>query len=188
MLGVPIVSSFHYFLRPQVKVYTATDSVCFYVCAPSVINASPSSSRPFFIYFRRLIFSLLYKETLIYPRFTDFQDFYGGEMGINLKAAGINDNNLPVGGNGYFISGPQKGLKATFCGLLEPGDWTHTRPNTAIPAPLLTSDRLIGIIREAMSRKNTAIMNVSIYQDGSISPETFALLQQLKKAVLTEKQ
>lgn len=123
----------------------------------------------------------------IYPRFTDFQDFYGGEMGINLEAAGINDKHLPVGGNGYFISGPQKGLKATFCGLLEPGDWTHTRPNTAIPAPLLTSERLIGIIREAMSRKNTAIMNVSIYQDGSISPETFALLKQLKKAVLTEK-
>lgn len=124
----------------------------------------------------------------IYPRFTDFQDFYGGELGINLKAAGINNENLPVKGNGYFISGPQKGLKATFCGLLEPGDWTHTQANAAIPAPLLTADDLINIVKEAMARKNAAIMNVSVYQDGSISPETSALLKQLKKAVLTEKQ
>lgn len=119
----------------------------------------------------------------IYPRFTDFQDFYGGEQGITLEAAGINNKHLPVGGSGYFVSGPQQGLKATFCGLLEPGDWTHTELNEAIPPPLLKPDALISIIQEAMRRKNTAIMNVQVYQDGSISPETFALLKQLDQAV-----
>ena len=119
----------------------------------------------------------------IYPRFTDFQDFYGGEQGITLEAAGINNKHLPVGGSGYFVSGPQQGLKATFCGLLEPGDWTHTELNEAIPPPLLKPDALTSIIQEAMRRKNTAIMNVQVYQDGSISPETFALLKQLNKAV-----
>ncbi len=119
----------------------------------------------------------------IYPRFTDFQDFYGGEHGITLKAAGVNNKYLPVGGNGYFISGPQKGLKATFCGLLEPGDWTHTEPESLIPSPLLKAPDLIKIIREAILRKNVAIMNVQVYQNGTISPETFELLKQLNQSV-----
>lgn len=119
----------------------------------------------------------------IYPKFTDFQDFYGGEHGITLQAAGVNDKHLPAYGDGYFISGPQKNLKATFCGLMEPGDWTHTESNQTIPAPLLKPNELINIIREAIKRKNVAIMNVRIYQDGSISPTTFDLLQQLNKAV-----
>ena len=119
----------------------------------------------------------------IYPRFTDFQDFYGGENGITLEAAGVNDKHLPVGGDGYFISGPQQGLKATFCGLMEPGDWTHTESDKDIPSPLLKPDALIKIIQEGILRKNVAIMNVQVYQDGSISPETFDLLKQLNKAV-----
>ncbi|HRP32499.1 MAG TPA: hypothetical protein PKV73_11430 [Agriterribacter sp.] len=124
----------------------------------------------------------------IYPRFTDFQDFYGGEYGITLHAAGAGNPHLPVGGNGYYISGPQQGLKATFCGLLEPGDWTHTQPNQKIPPPSLSADNLITIVREAMKRKNLPVMNVSVYQDGSISPDTYALLKQLKEAVLARKQ
>lgn len=119
----------------------------------------------------------------IYPRFTDFQDFFGGEFGINQKAAGVNDKNLPVGGNGYFIGGGQKGLKATFCGQLEKDDWTHTQLNKDISAPVLSADELINIIREGIKRKNVAIMNVSIYQDGTISPQTFELLKELNKAI-----
>lgn len=123
----------------------------------------------------------------IYPRFTDFQDFYGGEYGVSLHSAGVGNPHLPVGGNGYFIAGPQQGLKATFCGLLEPGDWTHTEPNEKIPPPLLAADTLITIVHEAMKRKNLPVMNVQVYQDGSISPETYTLLKQLKEAVLTTK-
>ena len=119
----------------------------------------------------------------IYPRFTEFQDFYGGELGINLKAAGVNDKNLPVGGDGYFIGGGQKGLKATFCGQLEKDDWTHTQLNKDISEPVVSADELINIIKEGIKRKNVAIMNVSIYQDGTISPQTFELLQELNKAV-----
>ncbi|MEO7766244.1 MAG: hypothetical protein ABIS01_02420, partial [Ferruginibacter sp.] len=69
----------------------------------------------------------------IYQKFTAFQDFYGGEKGITMEAAGVNNPGLPVGGNGYFVSGPQEGLKATFYGLLEPGDWTHTESDKEIP-------------------------------------------------------
>jgi hypothetical protein len=52
-----------------------------------------------------------------------------------------------------------------------------------ISPPVLTVDDLINIIREARRRKNVAIMNVSIYQDGSISPQTFDLVKQLNQAV-----
>lgn len=124
----------------------------------------------------------------IYPRFTDFQDFFGGEYGITLHAAGINNPHLPIGGDGYFISGPQQGLKATFCGLLEPGDWTHTQPNQVIPPPILSADSLIAIVNEARLRKNVPVMNVQVYQDGTISPLTHGLLIQLKEAVLTTRQ
>jgi hypothetical protein len=119
----------------------------------------------------------------IYPRFTDLQDFFGGENGITLKSAGINNPYLPSGGNGYFTDGPQKGLKATFCGLLEPGDWTHTESEKVIPSPLLKAPELINIIKEGIMRKNVAIMNIQVYQDGTVSPETFNLLKELNKAV-----
>lgn len=119
----------------------------------------------------------------IYPRFTDLQDFFGGENGITLKSAGINNPYLPSGGSGYFTDGPQKGLKATFCGLLEPGDWTHTESEKVIPSPLLKAPELINIIKEGIMRKNVAIMNIRVYQDGTVSPETFNLLKELNKAV-----
>lgn len=119
----------------------------------------------------------------IYPRFTDFQDLYGGEHGITLQSAGVSNPHLPVGGDGYFVSGPQQGLKATFCGLMEPGDWTHTQPDQAIPPPLLSADTLVNIVKEAKARKNLPVMNVSVYQDGRISPATEQLLQHLKKAM-----
>ncbi len=92
---------------------------------------------------------------------------------------------LPAAGSMLlFISDKkQQGLKATFCGLMEPGDWTHTESDKDIPSPLLKPDALIKIIQEAVLRKNVAIMNVRVYQGGSISPETLDLLKQLKKSV-----
>lgn len=121
----------------------------------------------------------------IYPGFTDFQDFYGGELGITPNAA--TPKYLAIGGDGYFTAGPQKGLKATFCGLLEPGDWTHTKPDEDIPYPLLSVDSLAHIVQMAIDRKNLPIMNVQIYQDGIISPKTQSLLKQLNKKIREER-
>lgn len=119
----------------------------------------------------------------IYPRFTNFQDFYCGEEGITLESATNDSNYLPKGGDGYFVAGPYKNLKATFCGLLEPGNWTHTQPDKEISPPFLTADRLIKIVQEAIIKKNVPIMNAEVYQDGSISNETLELLKTLNLAI-----
>ena len=112
----------------------------------------------------------------IFPRFTDFQDFYGGELGLSEKSAGVGNPWLPVGGDGVFTGGPQAGLQATYCGLMEPGDWTHTEKDTEIGDPMFTADRLVEIIRKSNERGNLPMMNLQIYQDGTISPKTRALL------------
>ena len=110
-------------------------------------------------------------------------DQYKSLFRVILEAA-VNDSNYLIkGGDGYFVSGPYQGLKATFCGLLEPGNWTHTQSNTDIPPPMFTSPQLIQIVKYAMLRKNVPIMNVEVYQDGSISDETFELLKQLNKSI-----
>ena len=119
----------------------------------------------------------------MYPSMTDFQDFYCGEWGINTDATGVGDPDLPPGGDGYFIAGPQKGLRATFCGQLEPGDWAHVQQDMAIPPPVLSSEALIRIVQQSIARKNVPIMNLSVYQDGTASPQSLELLTQLKEAI-----
>jgi hypothetical protein len=117
----------------------------------------------------------------IFPALTPFQDYYTGERGITPEAAKARD--WDIDNAGYFTSEPQKGLRATFCGLLEPGDWTHLPKDTDIPSPHLSAEKLIDIVQTAIERKNIPVMNVSVYQDGSISPKTFQLLKELNHAV-----
>lgn len=117
----------------------------------------------------------------ILPKLTVAQDYYAGEFGINMETAKAND--WDIDDEGYFTSGPQTGLKATFCGLLEPGDWTHTGKDTDIPPPYFTSEKLIEIIQTAIARKNTPVINVSVYQDGRIGEKSFNLLKKLNYAV-----
>ncbi|MDR1454827.1 MAG: alpha-L-fucosidase [Tannerella sp.] len=117
----------------------------------------------------------------IFPQLTLFQDYYTGENGISMETAKAWD--WAIDNAGYFTSGPQTGLRATFCGLLEPGDWAHLPKDTDIPPPLFTSEQLTEIVRTAMARRNVPVMNVSVYRDGSISPETFRLLKELNHAV-----
>lgn len=119
----------------------------------------------------------------IFPKLTNFQDYFGGELGLSEKSSGIENPYLKVGGNGVFIGGPQSGLQATYCGLLEPGDWTHINKDTEIPDPLLTADQLIKIVEESNKRKNLPMINVRIYQDGTISPKTYNLLKEVKERI-----
>jgi len=119
----------------------------------------------------------------IFPKFTDYQDYYAGEVGLSTESAGKDNPYLPVGGNGIFIDGPQKGLQATYTGLLEPGEWTHIYKDTDIEDPLFTAEELTQIIRESNKRKNLPMINVRVYQDGTISPQAYALLEKVNNEI-----
>lgn len=116
----------------------------------------------------------------ILPKVTDFQDFYAGELGISLNAAGVNNPYLPIKGNGYFVGGPQKGLKATYTGTFESGEWTHIYKDKPIDDPMYSLEDMKTIIMESRLRKNLLMINLRIYQDGSISPKTYQIMTQLK--------
>ncbi len=117
----------------------------------------------------------------ILPRLTDFQDFFGGELGLSESSAGVGNPWLPAGGNGVFTGGPQEGLQATYCGLMEPGDWTHIEKDSEIGDPLLSAEQLVSIIQASNERGNLPMMNLQIYQDGTISPKTRELLKTVKE-------
>lgn len=119
----------------------------------------------------------------ILPKLTEFQDYYAGELGLSLASAGVNDPYLPEDGDGLFHGGPQDGLQATFSGTLEPGDWTHIYKDSIIGDPVLSIDELTQVVRESNKRKNLPMINVRIYQDGTISPKSYALLKELNKRI-----
>lgn len=119
----------------------------------------------------------------ILPKLTEFQDYYAGELGINLNSAGVDNPYLPIDGNGIFQGGPQEGLQATYSGTLEPGDWTHIYKDSVIGDPELAIDQLTEIVRESNKRKNLPMINVRIYQDGTISPKSFSLLKALGERI-----
>ena len=114
------------------------------------------------------------------PKPTDFQDFYTGEIGLD-EADRVSF--LPVGGTGRYTDGPQAGLQASFCGTMEPGDWTHTQPDTNLPDPHFTLERMATVYRDAISRRNVPIMNMLISQDGDLSPATLRLFTGLRKQI-----
>lgn len=116
----------------------------------------------------------------VLPKPTDFQDFYTGEIGLDEAD---NIPFLPVGGTGRFTGGPQEGLQATVCGTMEPGDWTHTSPNTDLPDPMFGAERMIKEYRSAVERKLVPIMNMSISQEGEVSPKTLDLFQAVRKEI-----
>lgn len=119
----------------------------------------------------------------ILPKLTDFQDYYAGELGLSLESAGVDNPHLPLNGDGLFHGGPQDGLQATFSGTLEPGDWTHIYRDSIIGDPVLSIDQLTEVVKESNRRKNLPMINVRIYQDGTISPKSEALLKELNNRI-----
>jgi len=117
----------------------------------------------------------------ILPKATDFQDFACGEGGFVDRLT--EDPELPAGGSGIFLSGPQKGLQATLTTTMEPGNWGHVTPNTPVPAPQYNADQMIGYLQTAIARKLVPTINLEVYQDGSASPATIEEFKAIKAAI-----
>lgn len=117
----------------------------------------------------------------ILPKATDFQDFACGEGGFVDRV--VDDPELPVGGSGIFVSGPQKGLQATLTTTNEPGNWGHVTPNTAVPAPEYSAAEMIAFLQKAAAKKLVATINLEVYQDGSAAPTTIEEFKAIKAAI-----
>jgi len=117
----------------------------------------------------------------ILPRATDFQDFACGEGDFPDRLT--NEDELPIGGNGIFLSGPQKGLQATMTLTNEGGDWGHVTPNAPIPPPRYSTPQMIDYIQKAVARKDVPVINLEVYEDGSASPQTIEEFKAIKAAI-----
>jgi hypothetical protein len=109
----------------------------------------------------------------IYPKVTDFQDYFAGEFG--------NSPILPP--PGYFEEGgAQAGLQPHGTIFID-GAWHHFRPDTEIGPQRFTTENLIDYIKKCIERKMVLTINFNIYQDGSVSPITLEQMKAVRKAI-----
>jgi len=114
----------------------------------------------------------------IWPRCTDFQDYFCGEGYGFLKVR----DNLTADGFGIFLSGPQKGLQAHTNFTLE-SDWCHSRPETAFPSPRIPKGTFVSGVSSAIAPGIVPSVNLEIYQDGGVGPASIECLKSLKAVV-----
>ncbi len=110
----------------------------------------------------------------IKPRVTEYQDYYGGEGRTSFEPDQLSD--------GVFKSGRQAGLQAHGCFILE-GAWGHIKPDSAIAKPKYSLKKLTEFVKMAEENRYPISINLEMYEDGSVSPQSAALLKALKAAV-----
>lgn len=123
-----------------------------------------------------------YNNGNFWPKFTDFQDYVGGEGPHYWVDQSLN-RSLPQGGAGIYLAGRQEGLQAHQAFPLESPGWIHNRPNSDIGAPIWDEASLIRRMKDAVERKFVPTLAIEIYEDGAASPQTLALLESVKAAL-----
>ena len=110
----------------------------------------------------------------IKPKITRFQDYYGGEGRTGFSPRELSD--------GIFKSGRQQGLQAHGCFILEKR-WGHIDLNTPIAKPKYSLEQLTRLVKRSRQARYPLSINLEMYEDGSVSPASAALLKELKAAV-----
>ncbi len=105
----------------------------------------------------------------ILPQLTQYQDYFAGEG--STGATGLKD--------GVFTHGGQKGLMAFGCFPLE-RRWGHIDKNTPIQAPRVDAVTLARRITRAKKNRHPLAINLEMYEDGSVSPVSAALLKEVR--------
>jgi hypothetical protein len=121
----------------------------------------------------------------ILPKLNDFYEVFAGENIFSTEMI-TGDNYLPIGGTGRFTSGPQQGLQGEITAIVN-GDWGHFKTDAPIDPPRLSTDVMVEKIKESMRRRNVPLLDVEVYQDGTISPETFQMFQTIRRSFDTAK-
>ncbi len=109
----------------------------------------------------------------IFPRITDFQDFFAGEFGCSPI--------LPP--DDYFDEGRSQAGLQPHGTIFVDGAWHHFRPDTEIGPQRFSTDALIDYVRKCMERKLVLTINMCIYQDGNVSPVTLEQMKTLRKSI-----
>lgn len=117
----------------------------------------------------------------ILPKLNDFYNVFAGENAAwEPKYEDLAF--LPAGGTGIYLGGPQKGLQAEFTVLIDAG-WGHFKRDQPIAPPRYSVDQLVSRLQDAFSRKAVPLLDLEIYQDGTVSPETLELLRSARQAL-----
>jgi hypothetical protein len=104
----------------------------------------------------------------ILPRLTEYQDYFAGEGQIAHE--GLDQ--------GVFPRGPQKGLMAFGCFTLE-NRWGHIDKNRPIARPKYAAADLIRKIRHARANRYPIAINLEMYEDGSVGPDSSAVMWEI---------
>lgn len=108
----------------------------------------------------------------ILPPLTEFQDFYAGE-GYHA---------LNVDNNGIIQDGIYRGLAGHSCFPLEKG-WGRYGTDKPIQSPMISTQELIKRIQMAKQKGYPLSINLLMYEDGSVSPESLAQMEEVRKII-----
>lgn len=111
----------------------------------------------------------------IFPKITDFQDYWIGESTHALLP--------PPGPSAFVPGGPQEGMQAHLNTFLDDFDWCHTRPNSDMLPPWHSTDEVVNYVKLCVQEKTVPTINISIYQDGGVSPVTLEQMRAVRKAI-----
>ena len=117
----------------------------------------------------------------ILPKLNGFYEVFAGENAFSTEMID-GDDYLPIGGTGRFTGGPQQGLQGQISAIIN-GDWGHFKTDVAIDPPRYSADVMVKKIEDSMRRRNVPLLDVEVYQDGTISPETFQMFQVLSREI-----
>lgn len=112
-----------------------------------------------------------------FPAVTDFQDIQMGEHCL------WNDQTA-IGSNGIYQAGRHRGMQAHGMETINSAEWGVWQPEIKTPLTMSAAQAIAGI-RQANKRGQVVSLNFDIYQDGTVTPETLAMMRQVKAAVRT---
>lgn len=108
----------------------------------------------------------------ILPSLTPFEDYFAGE-GFHVFDGLV---------DGKFQNGPYSGLQAHTAFPLEKR-WGHIDVDTQIESPGYTTERLVRAIRLGQELHYPYSINLEMYEDGSVSPQSRQLLGEVGRAI-----
>jgi hypothetical protein len=121
----------------------------------------------------------------ILPKLNDSYEVFAGENVFSTQMID-GDDYLPIGGTGRFTGGPQQGLQGQITAIIN-GDWGHFKADAPIDPPLYSADVMVEKIEDSRRRRNVPLLDVEIYQDGTISQETFQMFQAISRKINSTK-